>query len=117
MLKKLIALSLCAIMATGMAASVSAATERHSLTVTASRATSEFTYGSGGTLLEVKITTVECHTQTGDHEEGYAYGYAHGSQTTARATRYPYDSYEITNADSIAYVGGVEHDTIADVTP
>lgn len=110
--KKLIAVGVCATTLVCMSASMFAAGASHTIDCTTTKATSTFTYGSGGRLLELDLDYEQYHPGTGHTDTGNVYKYAQGSQYTITATKTNDVGYSMVKATSVASVGGTVYSTL-----
>lgn len=111
-LKKVVAVGLGVVVCAGMSVSLFAAGASHTIDVTTTKATSTFTYGTGGKLLELELYYEQYHPGTKDEDDGTVYKYVHGSYYTVTATKNNDVGYSITKAISTASVSGTEYSVL-----
>ncbi len=114
-LKKVIVVIACLVLVTSNSLFLFAASYSKSIDVTSSKATATFTYGSGGVLLENKLSYTERHSQTGQVYSSTEYNYVNGSKTSVTTTKIADTGYNMLYAQAKLYIGGSS--TAYDQTP
>ncbi len=116
MRKKVIGILLTAVMLLGTTTPCSAA-EGITASVTATLAKGAFTYGNGGTVLEIQMKYVEEHPTTGDTRTRIVNNTRGDAYNTVAVSRTADAGYNFTVADFWGYAGGGLKATLYNVRP